>query len=396
MSSDLEQRLRDAFQELPSPAREVSARARRAVLATLPPRRRGRGGWVVAVAFAVAAVVGVTAGALAATGKLHVQLGSKPAQTAETATSRLVLPRGTHGFAVVADGRLWLATRRGLRIEGLPVSAAELSPHALYAVVGIGTSLVVLAPRQRHAWAHETGGRVVAAAWRPDGLQIAYVVARRGRYELRLIEGDGDHDHLVDARVAPVKPSWRSDLLAVAYVGAGGRVIVYDLGHRSRRIVRASTSCAGGRVLGLAFAPRDGRLAFNGSTGVGVWNPGRKHISCAGGALGLTGVAWLSEGEALVTTETPRGIGLSFLRRYQSSSSGPLRTEGEASSDAPLVGLSAPPWGWPVAVATLPPGQGTMIVRAAPPSVDGVYRFRPGVVLLRLPKRAGRLSIIWR
>src|SRR5919198_5323338 len=132
---------------------------------------------------------------LAATGKLHVAIGGHSTPT--HAPAEFVVPPKSHGIAVVAGGKLWLRTRSGLRIEGMPVSAAELSPRALYAVVGLGSSLVALAPGQRRAWVHRTGGRVVAAAWSPDGLKIAYVVARARRHELRLIEGDGSPDRML-------------------------------------------------------------------------------------------------------------------------------------------------------------------------------------------------------
>src|SRR5207249_3751396 len=83
---------------------------------------------------------------------------------------------------------------------------------------GLGASLVALAPGNRRPWVHPTGGRVAAASWSPDGLKIAYVVARPGGYQLRIIEGDGSPDGLLVGHVDAVKPSWRPDALAVAYV----------------------------------------------------------------------------------------------------------------------------------------------------------------------------------
>src|SRR5919201_4803339 len=208
MSAELEQQLRKAFARFRKPTRDASARARSAALAALGPTHRSSRGGLVLVAFAVVCAIGAGAAALAATGNLRVTIGAKHARVPAVPT-RLSVPPGSHGLAVVAGGKLWLATRRGLRIEAMPVSAAELSPRTLYAVVGLGSSLVALAPGQRRAWVRRTGGRVVAAAWSPDGLKIAYVVARAGRHELRLIEGDGSPDRVLARRVAPVKPSWR-------------------------------------------------------------------------------------------------------------------------------------------------------------------------------------------
>src|SRR5213596_2605945 len=202
MSTDLERRLRAAFRDLPGPGPDVSARAERGALRTLPaPRRRHARARLLVAAAAVAGATALAAAALAATGQLRVQLGA-PARSSAPVVTHLKFPPHTHGIAIIAGGRLWLATRGGLRIEGMPASAAELSPRALYAVVGVGSSLVAFAPGQRRAWTHPTRGPAVAAAWSPDGLKIAYVVRTRRGAQLRLIEGDGDHDRLLDPRVA--------------------------------------------------------------------------------------------------------------------------------------------------------------------------------------------------
>lgn len=234
MPGELERELTGAFGR-PRPTRDATARARAAALATLPPPRRRSFGWIaVAVAGALIAAVGLGAAALAATGKLHVVLGARRAPA--HAPARLNVPPRTQGIALVAGGKLWLTTRRGLRIEGMQVASAELSPHALYAVVGLGTSLVALAPGGRYAWTHETGGRVAAASWSPDGLKIAYVVQRRSGMQLRMIEGDGDHDRLLDPHVAAVKPTWRADSLAVTY-SRPRHIVVLDFKRGTRRVV---------------------------------------------------------------------------------------------------------------------------------------------------------------
>jgi hypothetical protein len=236
MSNELEQRLGAALTRA-RPTRDATVRARTAALATLPASRSRSLRWVAALAAAVVlAVVGLGAAALAATGKLHVVLGASHVRSA--APTRLTVPPRTHGIAVVAGGKLWLATRRGMRIEGMPVSAAELSPRALYAVVGLGNSLVALAPGGRHAWSHQTPGRVVAASWSPDGLKIAYVVRTRSRMQLRVIEGDGDHDRLLDGNVAAAKPVWRADSLAVTYFRPR-HVVVEDFRRGTERVIGA-------------------------------------------------------------------------------------------------------------------------------------------------------------
>jgi hypothetical protein len=299
MPDELEQRLEVAFRGLPKPTRETSARARAGALAVLAAdRTRSRVELAIAVA-AVAFAFGAGAAALAATGNLHVKLGS-PNKHNRSIPARLSVPPGTHGIAIVAGGRLWLATISGLRIEGLPVSAAEVSPRALYAVVGIGHSLVALAPGGRRAWVHPTSGRVLAAAWSPDGLKIAYLVARPRGDELRMIEGDGSPDRLLVRGVRPVRPSWRADSLAVAYVDGRGRAASFDLRTGSARSF--DTLRCGGRAREVVYARTAPALAVYSARGVAVVERWSRSPRCRPVAPSASRVAggWLAGGQ-LVT-----------------------------------------------------------------------------------------------
>src|SRR5947207_12416511 len=135
MSDEREQRLEAAFRRLPKPTREASGRARAVALAVLAPdRTRSRLELAIAVVV-VAFALGAGAAALAATGNLHVKLGS-PAKHERAIPARLSVPRGTHGIAGVAGGRRSRSARKGLRIEGLPVSAPQLRPRAPYGADG--------------------------------------------------------------------------------------------------------------------------------------------------------------------------------------------------------------------------------------------------------------------
>jgi hypothetical protein len=103
-----------------------------------------------------------------------------------------------------------------------------------------------------------------------------------------VIEGDGDHDRLVDAAVRPVRPSWRADSLALAYVGAGGRAVVYDLGHETRAVVRDPA-----RATAVAYARAGSRLAVASRTAVLVGGARRA------AAARVAGLAWTGAGLAV-------------------------------------------------------------------------------------------------
>lgn len=257
MSSELERRLEGLLAEAPEPdpgaGEEALHRALRALHPVAPARRGLRAAVLV---FAAAAVLlGIAAGSLAAAGALHVSFGHKAKPRA--ASTQLMLPKGANGIAAIVDGRLSVVIKGGFRLQGQRATAVALSPHAWYIAAGIGDSLVAMAPDGRKAWSHPTGGIVEAIAWAPFGNRIAYVVRHGHRLALRLIYGNGMNDKIVDRDVRAVKPAWRADSLALAYVGAGGKAIVYDLGHRSRNVVGNA-----GPVTHLAFAPVGKTLLF--------------------------------------------------------------------------------------------------------------------------------------
>jgi hypothetical protein len=233
MSSDVEQRLDGLLDHVPEPGPEVGERARFAAIAALRPAAPSHRGLRTGVlAFAAAVVLlAVAAGSLAAAGALHVRFGTpKPARAAA-----LRLPSGAAGVAAVVDGRLSVLTRSGFRLQGLPVSSAALSPHALFVAAGIGRSLVAMSPNGRRAWSRPVGGTVIAISWAPFGTRIAYIVRSGRRLGLHMIWGNGRHDSVVDPSVRGVRPEWRVNSLAFAYLGAGGRPIVYDIAHESHR-----------------------------------------------------------------------------------------------------------------------------------------------------------------
>ncbi len=291
MSSDLERRLEAMLAAAPEPEPGVGEEALTRALCALQPVAPGRRGLRTAVLVFAAAFVllAVAAGSLAAAGALHVSLG-KPKPRTATALGALTLPTGTHGISAVVDGRLSVVTKSGFQLQGLRVSAAALSPRALYVAAGIGHSLVAMAPDGRRAWSHRAGGSVRAIAWAPDGLRIAYVV----RHTVHVIWGNGTHDTVIDSSVRTVRPSWRADSLAFAYVGGGGSAVVYDLGHASRRVVVRPTSV--GTVTQLSFAPTGSALVIGGRKGMvyATRHPQRYRVGPVAAAV------WLSKSLVIV------------------------------------------------------------------------------------------------
>jgi hypothetical protein len=290
MSSELERRLEGLFAEAPEPdpgaGEEALHRALRALHPVAPARRGLR---TAVLVFAAAAVIlGIAAGSLAAAGALHVSFGHKAKP--RPLNTQLVLPSGANGVAAIVDGRLSVAIDGGFRLQ-VQASAASLSPHALYVAAGIGDSLVAMAPNGRKAWSHAVRGRVDAITWAPNGLQIAYVVRSGHHLALHLIYGNGKNDRTIDRSVRPVHPSWRADSLAVAYVGGGGKAIVYDLGHERHRVAGSMSS-----VTQVAFAPSGKTLAV---ASLGAARVGHKTVATGD----IEALGWRQDGRLEVALE---------------------------------------------------------------------------------------------
>ncbi|MGH3055523.1 MAG: hypothetical protein ACRDL7_11160, partial [Gaiellaceae bacterium] len=220
MSNEIERRLEGMLAAAPEPDEGAGEEAlQRALHALRPVAAPRRGVRTAALAFAAALVLLViAAGSLGAAGALHVSFGTKPKHRSPAPT-QLSLPKGANGIAAIVDGKLSVVTNHGFRLQGFPASAAALSPHALYVAAGIGSSIVAMKPNGHQVWSHPARRRVVAVAWAPDAIRIAYVVRSGHRFALHVIWGTGTHDTVIDPAVRPVRPSWRSDSLAFAYVG---------------------------------------------------------------------------------------------------------------------------------------------------------------------------------
>ena len=233
MSSELERRLEAMLAAAPEPdpgaGEEALHRALRAVHPVAAPRRGLRAA-VLAFAAVVVLLV-IAAGSLAAAGALHVSIGAKAKP--RSPAPELKLPKGANGVAAIVNGRLSVVTRGGtVHRYRQPLQRSRrvrsTSPWA---------SATPSSP-----WPPTGGepGRIPpAGAWSPSPGRPTASASRTSssaghRFVLHVIYGNGIRDTTIDRSVRAVKPSWRADSLAFAYVGGGGRAVLYDVGHESR------------------------------------------------------------------------------------------------------------------------------------------------------------------
>ena len=376
MPNDLEQRLEQALGEPFEPGADVTRRARDAALATLPDAApSARGSRLVLAAALIAAALSVTGVALAASGSVRHLVGidrDRPhPRIGTTQPAPLVLPRGALGFSVTAQGRMWLATP-GRHVSGFRLTTTELSPAAINLVLAHpGHASVVTLATGRTAWTLPS--TVVAASWSPDGLRVAYVAQTHGRYALLVIEGDGDHDRVVDGSVSAVTPSWRADGLAVAYVSSNGQVVVRDLAHEKAAAVKRPRECPYGHAEAVAFAPAGNGLAAVFSTGTAMVTAGPRSFCFPTIPVFVrsvvppptAGIGWLSNHELVVGE-------YQFLSRVRV---GDIRAQIEGSTHAAggLVGLAVSPDRRHVALAVWE-DDGVHVITTDPPPTDGTVR----------------------
>lgn len=238
-----ERRLRDALHRTRPPQEAASReRARAVALAAYdgsvarPRRRRLR--VVVPIASALALVL--VAGAVAATppgGAVTDWVRDLVGRSDSTprpspALSRLPAPGR---LLVTGPGGAWLVHADGSRRRLGPYAEATWSPKGLFVGAARGRQLVALDPRGSVRWALSRPDLVHDPRWAPSGYRVAY----RSGSGLRVVAGDGSADRQVAARIRAIAPAWRPAREAneLAYVDAGGRVVVVDI-DSGRRLSR--------------------------------------------------------------------------------------------------------------------------------------------------------------
>lgn len=127
---------------------------------------------------------------------------------------------------VTAPSGVWVVRQSGARRLLGPYTGAGWSPNGLFVVAWHGRTLTTLEPGSGHTrWTLTAPAPIRAAAWAgPDGVLIAYLAGS----QLRLVEGDGDHDRPLAARVAPVAPTWRPGRHQLAYLDQDGLLHLHD------------------------------------------------------------------------------------------------------------------------------------------------------------------------
>jgi hypothetical protein len=394
MPDELEERLERALADL-EPGSNVTERARAAALAALPARSGPRRPLLLLAAACAAAFVfgGVT---LAATtgGLPLVQSGSASHDHGGQATGQrhrhrpgIFLPRGAIAFAAAADGRVWLAATSGTRLTGTRATAYELSPGAIWSVVGSpGTMRAVGVQQHGEGFRRAVTGTPLAAAWAPAGIRIAYVVRTPEGDRLHDMYGNGTHDFLVGRRVAPVRPSWRWDSQAFAYVADDGRVMIHNaISGSTSPLVRA---CGIRHATALEFAPFGGLLAIADDGGrVELVDTLHGRVNCRRGMAGTPAIAWVRPRHVIV------GSGRS-ITHYDLYS----RFAGADVTDTPgtVVGLAAGMDGRRLALALRGAGGKVHVVEARTPRFsEASHPLRLYRALADLGRVTGPVQLIW-
>jgi hypothetical protein len=424
----LERRIEEALGALPDPDDETSARVRRSSLAALPPYGRERSRRLtLLLAAALTAGAAAGAGVAAIGGALSDDtservVSPRPPTVEAPPVGKIAPPPEGRGVAALVDGRLWVATRSA-SLEGAPATAAGLSPNLRNLAVGEGASLVLMAPDGRRIRTIEAPGGVGHPVWAPLPIRIAYLVATKTGNELWLVEGDGDFPRRVVTGVAWVKPSWRPDSEAVAYVARSGRVNVYDTATGDSRPAGPQSCFEGtsaqrspGRAFEVAFSPSGGqgaRIAYvTGRREVVVSGAGARGGGCDAQPpiWALTGLAWISAADLVVANRPAPGILApnSYLWRYRATDDGPeelgnasigtgavVLDVAAAADDRMLLAVAGDPRRHSAGLGprVMPPSRLEVWWVRVPPERGTVPRVHSRGTLLRLEGRAARRAL---
>lgn len=331
---DSERRVRDEVRQASAPEeRQAEERAWRLIRAAYAergerrssPRLRRRG-------LQLALVLGLTAALISPAGATvrhwvadTVSPGrepSKPALTSLPAPGSLLVQSAAGPWVVHPDG--------SKRLLG-DYTGATWSPHGLFVAATSPHELATVDPEGRVHWTLERPGPVRLPSWnQPDGFRLAYLSGAA----LRVVNGDGTNDRLLESHVAPVAPAWmpgpryilafvRPDgAVEAVRTGSDSRVFETGAGQRPRSlqwsadgsrllVTRPSvieirdrngpllwrwTAPVGERILAARLAPTSGRVALVLSSGARsrllLTGPGSPTRTLFSGPGRFSGVEW--------------------------------------------------------------------------------------------------------
>ncbi len=262
-------------------------------------RRRGR---VLGLAFALVLLAAAVAVAAQPPRWVRDALGEAPAKPPRPRASLGPLPAGR---MLVSSARgTWIVRGDGRRVRLGPWTAATWSPRGLFVGAWRGRSLSAVAPDGRIAWTLAARGTVRDATWSPDGYRIAY----RRDDVLAIVAGDGTGARILARPVRPVAPAWRPGAPhTLAWVGAGGRVVVRDV-DTGALVWRSAGSV--GAVRALSWSADGRRLAARGAHRLAILDVHANRVRRVRlpAHATVTASAWAPRGTRLALALRERGV----------------------------------------------------------------------------------------
>jgi WD40 repeat protein len=197
------------------------------------------------VTAAIMALTLTPAGATVGRAISHVVSGPPPARPLLSlpAPGKLLVSSVSGTWIVSADGT---RTRIGSWRE------AAWSPHGRYVAVASPRGLAAVTQRGKVLWTISRPAVTDPVWYAPSGFRVAYLSGS----SLRIVAGDGTHDHLFAAHVAHVTPTWRPNHpYQVAYIRKD-RVVLRDADtgrviwtRPVRAVIKIAWSASGSRML---------------------------------------------------------------------------------------------------------------------------------------------------
>jgi hypothetical protein len=291
---DLERALREAGLPEEVAARE---RARRTVLAVhadvAPARRRHRARalWL-AVLAAAGALVAAQLSPAQPFERIWRTVVKRPSATPAPPGNGLELP-ALGRLLVTEHGSLYTVDKSGKRRRLGTWDDATWSPNGLFVGVTAGNSLAAIEPDGDVRWRLQRPAPVSFPRWAPDGTHIAY----RSGGALRIIYGNGTHDVLAGASMAPVAPAWRpSSPHTIAWTARGGTITVEDAD-----TAKELWTFGAGAVSRLAWSADGRELLATGKRWYTIYNPaaGKRNQTRLPRGSSVVGAAYAPRGSRL-------------------------------------------------------------------------------------------------